>query len=180
MTNTPYKKLTGERKIRLVTLRPGKVSDPITCDLTPVDLDMSLKYDALSYEWKKDKGLTNITCGSTSLSVTRNLAVALRALRNPASPKLLWADAICINQKDEKEKSKQIPLMRDIYATAKSVLIWLGPSFRGVTAAFEVLPYLAMVGVERHPTGKPDTEKLEDILVGIIKERPKHGSIIQS
>jgi hypothetical protein len=89
MTSTLYKKLTGERKIRLMTLRPGKVSDPIMCDLTPVNLDMSLKYDALSYEWKKDKGLTNITCGSTSLNVTRNLAIALRALRHPASPKVL-------------------------------------------------------------------------------------------
>ena len=141
---------------------------------------MSLKYDALSYEWKKDKGLTNVTCGSTSLSVTCNLATALRALRHPASPKVLWADAICINQGDKEEKSKQIPLMRDIYATAKSVLIWLGPSFCGVASAFEVLPYLAMVGIERHPTGKPDTERLEDILVGSITERPKHGSIIQS
>jgi hypothetical protein len=93
---------------------------------------------------------------------------------------LLRVNSICINQEDQKEKSKQIPLMRDIYATAKSVLVWLGPSFRGVAAAFEVLPYLAMVGVERHPTGKPDTEKLEDILGGIIKERPKNGSIIQS
>jgi hypothetical protein len=106
MTSTLYKKLTGERKIRLMTLRPGKVLDPIMCDLTPVNLDMSLKYDALSYEWKKDKGLTNITCGSTSFSVTRNLAIVLRALRHPASPKVLWADAICINQEDKKEKSK--------------------------------------------------------------------------
>jgi len=180
MTSTPYKKLTGERKIRLMTLRSGNVSDPITCDLSTVDLDMSLKYDALSYEWKKDRGSTNIICGSTSLSVTRNLAVALRALRHPTSATILWADAICINQEDHMEKSKQIPLMREIYATAKSVIVWLGPSFRGVAAAFEVLPYLAMVGVERHPTGKPGTEKLEDILVGIIQERPKHGSIIQS
>jgi hypothetical protein len=164
-----------------MNLHPGKSSDPITCHLTPVDLDMSLRYDALSYEWKKDKGLANITCGSTSLSITRNLAIALRALRHPVSPKALWANAICINQGDKKEKSKQIPLMRDIYATAKSVLIWLGPSFRGVASAFEVLPYLALVGVERHPTGKPDTERREeDILVGSITERPKHGSIIQS
>jgi hypothetical protein len=89
MTSTLYKKLTGERKIRLMTLRPGKISDPIIYDLTPVNLDMSLKYDTLSYEWKKDKDLTNITCGSTSLNITRNLAIILRALRHPASPKVL-------------------------------------------------------------------------------------------
>lgn len=148
-----YEKLTGERHIRLMNLHPGKSSDPVTCHLTPVALNISLEYDALSYEWKKCNGSTNITCGSTSLEVTCNLVVALRSLRCLDSPRVFWVDAVCINQEDEEEKSKQIPLMHDIYATAKSVLIWLGPSFRGVAAAFEVIPYLAIVGVERHPTG---------------------------
>jgi len=70
--------------------------------------------------------------------------------------------------------------MRDIYACARSVIIWLGPSFPGVKTAFEILAYLTFVGVERHPTGKPDTEKMEDILVGRMEKRPEHGSIIQT
>ena len=179
MASTPYERLTGKRQIRLMNLHPGRASDPVTCHLMIEDLNTSLEYNALSYEWKIINGFTNIACGSSSLEVTHNLAAALRSLRRFDRPRVFWIDAVCINQKDEIEKSGQIPLMHDIYATAKSVLIWLGPSFRGVKAAFDVLPYLAIVGVERHPTGKPDTETLEDILSSYIKERPKHGSIIQ-
>lgn len=37
-----------------------------------------------------------------------------------------------------------------------------------------------MVGIERHPTGKPDTERIEDVLATKITQHPKQGSIIQS
>ncbi|PMD23464.1 hypothetical protein NA56DRAFT_72012 [Hyaloscypha hepaticicola] len=162
-----------------MNLHPGRPSDPVSCHLTLADLNTSLEYNALSYEWKINNGFTNIACGGTSLKATHNLVAALLSLRRFDRPMVFWIDAVCINQKDQEEKSKQIPLMHDIYAKAKSVLVWLGPSFRGVKAAFDVLPYLAMVGVERHTTEKPDTEKLEDILSSNIKERPKQGSIIQ-
>jgi len=163
-----------------MTLRPGKASDPIICHLSPANLDTLPDYHALSYQWSKNTSFAGITCGNASFEVTGNLAAALRALRTLASPRILWVDAVCINQKDNNEKSKQIPLMRDIYACARSVLIWLGPSFPGVKTAFEILPYLTFVGVERHSTGKPDTEKIEDILAGRMEKRPEHGSIIQT
>ncbi len=47
----------------------------------------------------------------------------------------LWADAICINQKDELEKSHQIVLMEDIYAQAESVYIDLGDVQPGCSLA---------------------------------------------
>lgn len=37
-----------------------------------------------------------------------------------------------------------------------------------------------MVGIERHPTGKPDTEEIEDLMATIITQRRKQGSIIGS
>jgi Heterokaryon incompatibility protein (HET) len=38
----------------------------------------------------------------------------------------LWADAICINQDDDRERAEQVGIMRNIYTHAKSVLVWLG------------------------------------------------------
>ncbi|KAI2628753.1 heterokaryon incompatibility protein-domain-containing protein [Hypoxylon sp. NC1633] len=40
--------------------------------------------------------------------------------------RLIWIDAICINQKDNAEKADQIKLMDKIYANANTVKIWLG------------------------------------------------------
>jgi hypothetical protein len=47
-------------------------------------------------------------------------------LRRPDSERILWVDALCINQSDPLEKAKQIPLMSRIYEQANSVIIWLG------------------------------------------------------
>jgi hypothetical protein len=41
---------------------------------------------------------------------------------------MLWADAICINQQDNREKGHQVKQMAQIYKNAEEVLIWLGPS----------------------------------------------------
>ncbi|RYO83309.1 hypothetical protein DL764_009470 [Monosporascus ibericus] len=175
-----YKQLVGRRQIRLVTICGGKPSDPIKFRLKCVTLSTSLSYEALSYEWKGSNGKTEIICGNTTLEVTCNLATGLRALRFADRPRILWADAICINQGNNDEKSKQIPLMRDIYAIARSVVIWLGPEFRGVAVAFQILPYLALLGMGRFQTGNPDDETIENMTATIIIERPKYGSIIPS
>ena len=38
----------------------------------------------------------------------------------------VWVDALCICQTDLEEKAQQVMLMRNIFATAEEVLIWLG------------------------------------------------------
>src|SRR2546430_12799183 len=51
-----------------------------------------------------------------SLLITPNLAKALRLFRPRfGEPILLWADAVCINQKDDEEKIQQMKLMGRIY-----------------------------------------------------------------
>lgn len=55
-----------------------------------------------------------------------NLEKALRHLRDHASGRILWVDAICINQSDEEEKLSQVQSMGSVYREAVEVRIWLG------------------------------------------------------
>jgi hypothetical protein len=57
--------------------------------------------------------------------VTANLEAAFRRLRSKGYSRL-WVDAICINQEDKAEKSRQLLLMGSIYRRAKEVAAWTG------------------------------------------------------
>ncbi|KAK0624344.1 heterokaryon incompatibility protein-domain-containing protein [Immersiella caudata] len=43
------------------------------------------------------------------------------------SPVALWIDAVCINQSDLDERSRQVALMHEIYTKATVVIAWFGP-----------------------------------------------------
>jgi hypothetical protein len=68
--------------------------------------------------------------------VTRNCGLALGYLRKTDSTWVLWIDAICINQEDDKERGHQVAIMRDVYSRAIEVLIWLGEARK--IAAFQI------------------------------------------
>jgi hypothetical protein len=58
--------------------------------------------------------------------VTTNLYAALLHLRNSSLERIIWIDAICIDQKNDEERAQQIQLMAKIYSQASRVLVWLG------------------------------------------------------
>ncbi|KAI5357970.1 putative heterokaryon incompatibility [Septoria linicola] len=68
--------------------------------------------------------------------------MALRHLALPDKTRLLWVDAVCINQSDDTEKSKQVQRMRAIYSQAASVIIWLGKANQDIQIMFEGLQRL--------------------------------------
>lgn len=59
--------------------------------------------------------------------------------RQTEKPKVLWCDAICINQPDQKERSSQVPLMENVYSNADKVLVWLGKSTESTDRAFQFM-----------------------------------------
>ncbi len=60
-------------------------------------------------------------------NVTKNLIEGLSRLRYTSEDRVLWVDAMCINQDDnDAEKATQVPLMARIYSCASQVIIWLG------------------------------------------------------
>lgn len=180
MISLIYTEALDHKSIRLAELEAGDPTDPIRCFLKQERLNDRLDFQALSYEWKQEYGCAEVHCNGFALKVTRNLVDALKSLRHRSKNRHLWIDAICINQSNEQERSIQVRLMPEIYASAKSVIVWLGRSFHGVTEAFKMLPYLARVAIERRPTGKPDTMTMEDYQLRFIHELPVNRTILQS
>ncbi|KAH8665167.1 heterokaryon incompatibility protein-domain-containing protein [Tricladium varicosporioides] len=113
------------RMIRLLRLLPGH-GDQICCELMVVSLDSHPSYESLSYVWGNPKKTLPITLNNHTVKVTTNLHDALRRLRSKMEPRLVWVDALCINQSNIKEKTIQVGLMGHIYKSCRQVLIWLG------------------------------------------------------
>jgi hypothetical protein len=127
-----YKLLNGAcREFRRLILRPGEPRDPIICSLDTSSLDDGPEYEALSYVWGQDMAPDHLSLEGTTMPITSNLDVALRHLRLPAEPRMLWVDALCINQNDLDERAEQVRLMHTIYGTASTVLVWLGAAADG-------------------------------------------------
>ncbi|KAF1989760.1 heterokaryon incompatibility, partial [Aulographum hederae CBS 113979] len=84
------------------------------------------KFEALSYMWGPRDPNCHILCEGRPLFITPNCASALLHLRKKKSPRLLWVDAICIDQDSVEEKNHQIPIVGEIYAAAEQTIAWLG------------------------------------------------------
>ncbi|KAF7864071.1 hypothetical protein EAF04_007036 [Stromatinia cepivora] len=122
----------GLDSIRLLSLLPNRdETAPLQCELHEYPLQKSCKethlYEALSYTWGGfDDPPQCISIDGHFLPVTSNLYAALLRLRNCTFNRIIWVDAICINQEDEQEKSRQIQMMARIYGQANRVIVYLG------------------------------------------------------
>ncbi|RDW56694.1 hypothetical protein BP6252_14046 [Coleophoma cylindrospora] len=122
----------GQREIRLFSLFPGTGNSPIRGHLFIIGTEHTaigfarVNYEALSYVWGDEKDQITIFINGHGFSITRNLYAALSRLRQCDRERVLWIDAICINQIDAEERGHQVSLMREIYGSAFQVLAWLG------------------------------------------------------
>jgi len=87
------------------------------------------QYDALSYVWGGEPNPRDgfqVLINNNLVYITQSLYSFLDRLRLPTQPRLLWIDAICINQYDLGELGDQVRLMPSIYSTARRVFVDLG------------------------------------------------------
>lgn len=142
----PYDSLSAHQNphIRLLSLRRTvSEADPICCTITTHELATAPAFECLSYCWGAATQKKPIECNKRSFPVTNNLHSALQHLRNQTKDRVLWINAICINQDDQKERSSQVVLMREIYRRAERVLVWLGPSADASELAYSTLRRLS-------------------------------------
>lgn len=96
----------------------------------------NVSYEALSWRWGNEQAgeyAIMILKGKDHFRkrVSRTLGLALKYLRYRAHPRILWIDAICINQGDHEERSVQVAMMDRLYTGATQVAIWLGEDEQG-------------------------------------------------
>lgn len=99
----------------------------------------SQSYEALSYTWGTNEKTHAIKVGNARIKITANLYQALYHLRHHDTARTLWADAICINQDNTRERNHQVKSMAQIFSSASEVLIWLGPKQEDVELGLETI-----------------------------------------
>jgi hypothetical protein len=110
MATFEYRALKSRSHFRILYLNPGAIDAQLSgslvyCDLNKVPHPV---YDCLSYVWGSPTLSHEILIGDSTLSITANLDSALRRVRTRSSsePIPIWADGICINQKDIDERNQ--------------------------------------------------------------------------
>ncbi|KAI0545983.1 HET-domain-containing protein [Xylaria curta] len=108
--------------------------------------DCGIAYEALSYTWGSPENLSEAWALGPQpvlMKIGANLALALKHLRHADQPRVLWVDALCINQDDIDEKNVEVSRMRHIYSCATQTIIWLGEEMDGSSHALKTLGYFA-------------------------------------
>ncbi|KAH8893202.1 hypothetical protein GQ53DRAFT_592027, partial [Thozetella sp. PMI_491] len=132
-----------EGSIRLLRLLPHSDKHSyvecqlITCSL--LDSASSHPFEALSYRWGSENDQKPICIDGYELSVNGNLHAALSHLQDRFIERIIWIDAICINQNDRVEKGHQVQSMARIYAKASRVIVWLGEAMGDGDQALEMI-----------------------------------------
>lgn len=128
-----YQPIKHKDEIRVIVLHSGAPESSISCTLKHVRLGDRPRYEALSYTWGSSEKERSISIDGNQILITKSLYIALENLRHHGPSlrrfrrdRIIWADALCINQDDDAEKSVQVAMMGKIYSMAFSVRIWIG------------------------------------------------------
>ncbi len=162
MDSNHYCLRAPNREIRLLDLSTAGDQNHLSGHIRRATIGNAPPFVAVSHVWgdlKSDRSIyIDSGCGSKYTQISPNLeALFIKLLEHDSAslPQLwennsrlpLWVDMICINQIDVGEKALQIPLMRDIYTQAQSVLIWINEDNSRVRAAFGYLRHLVSMPV---------------------------------
>jgi len=129
-----YSELKEKDAIRLIHLQPCEdLEMGVECYLKDATLaeyrnDIGDYYIALSYAWGDQSDTRSISVNGKRLEITASLDSALRHIRDHRRVLHIWADGVCINQKNTHDRNRQVRLMGDIYSSALYTVIFLGLS----------------------------------------------------
>ena len=154
-----YLKPLGTDEFRLIFLPAANVDDnPVHLSLETYTCGNCPEYEAVSYTWGGENDDSSpcrpIFVGPywDVLMQTENCWEMLRYVRPWRGHRMIWVDAICIDQGDIVERARQVENMRRIYADCLRVIIYLGSDI-----------------VLRTPGSHPRRHRLHELEAGTVK-----------
>lgn len=128
-----YTSTLGKDYFRLLYLSGSRsLGDPIHGNLVEYRVDDCPEYETVSYTWGGEDGDAT-PCKPAYfgdfwdvLFLTRNCWSLLQYLRPSTVTRIVWVDAICINQNNLPERGSQVSLMPQIYGKCMRVVIYPG------------------------------------------------------
>jgi len=100
----------------------------VTGHLEIVDLarEAQVPYETISYAWDDAMQRESVLLSGQPLDVPRSTCDALRAVSKDGEVRVVWIDAICINQEDLDERAHQLGVMSHIYQSGQRDLFYIG------------------------------------------------------
>jgi hypothetical protein len=151
---------SDKKRIRLLRLLPGVLENPqVMCAMFEAEFKRGQKlpqklgldgelcdveYEALSWRWgDEDNSHFTIMIYTDDgkmykKRVSETLGLALKYLRL-SNDRVLWIDAISIDQSNKVERSYQVSMMSLVYTRASQVCVWLGEDDATSRKAFKFI-----------------------------------------
>lgn len=117
-------------------------SDKQELKFTAQEAPWFIGYEAISYHWGDQTAKASILLNGQPFEAPLSSTEALRNLRWPQDTRMVWIDALCINQEDLAERGHQVAVMGNIYWYASRTLIWLGHEDEKTRPALMLLHYI--------------------------------------
>lgn len=89
-----------------------------------------------------------VSVNGSTMRVTSNLYVGLKHLRAEDEDRILWIDAICIDQDNDNERQHQVQQMSQIYKSAEQIVIWLGRGTQETDLVMDAMKQLHEINVK--------------------------------
>lgn len=165
---------------RILILSPGSGSQPFHGRLEVGDVEQwTNTYEALSYTWGTEESVTCIWLDGRPLSIKPNLEKALSYIRLPDLARRVWIDALCIDQTNVDERTRQVQYMTKVYKHAARTIAWIGAKSPGIELAFDAIKAMASVremvkeDISAGPGRQIDDETSKEIMAATVASLPE-------
>ncbi|RBR19912.1 hypothetical protein FVER53590_12222 [Fusarium verticillioides] len=178
-----YTPLPSHSHIRVLLIQPGVNEDTLVASFELLDLNAaSIRFEAISYQWSEGGNQkASMRLGGEKISINAYLRNILLHLRLEQHIRVVWTDALCINQSDHEERRQQVSIMQRIYSQAFRVIGFVGKDYTHASMCFNAIKALtsAWFEVRKNLDQNDRSSSSSDNIYGCVQNEASMGRIVE-